>query len=72
MSLMSLGNKMGKTGLFFHIKMFSGIIFDNKLIFYNHVEGLSKKVSETLSALSKNLPKKSLIFESIKKSQFSY
>lgn len=69
---MSLGNKAEKTGLFFHIRVFLGITTDNKLIFYNHVEGLSKKASETLSALSKNLPKKSLIFESIKKSQFSY
>ena len=33
-----------------------GIIIDNKFIFYNHVNGLSKRVSETLSALSKNSP----------------
>ena len=59
------------------LKKLLGIVLDNKLKFYKHVENICQKASKTLNALAKitnylELPKRRILVNAFLKAQFSY
>ena len=59
------------------LKKLLGIVLDNKLKFYRHVENICQKASKTLNALAKmtnymELPKRRILTKAFFKAQFNY